>query len=203
MIIYADYAKSSATYKVEVIGSVEKVDGKYSYNDIVKVTFDSSVLADGEYFGGWCNEDGTVVSYNESYSFYVGADVELYAVISKEIIADVPVIAVTDASLIYGGAKASFLTERYLPEGYTFVTAGVVYTAADDFEELTLDAVDGTTIRSRAVASMAGCGQYRQTIGSTTGATLNISLAAYLTYIDADGNMNTIYSSTHALTINQ
>ncbi|MBQ2815492.1 MAG: InlB B-repeat-containing protein [Clostridia bacterium] len=203
MIIYADYSKSSATYKVEIIGSVEKVDGKYSYNDIVKFTFDASILEDGEHFGGWCNEDGTIVSYNESYSFYVGADVELYAIITEEIVTDVPAISVTDASLINGGAQASFLTERYLPEGYSFVTAGVVYTASDDFDELTLDAVDGTSIRSRAVASMAGCGQYRQTIGSTTGATLNISLAAYLTYVDADGNMNTIYSSTYALTINQ
>ena len=203
MIIYADYSKSSATFKVEVIGSVEKVNGKYSYNDIVKFTFDSSVLTDGEHFGGWSNEDGTIVSYNESYSFYVGANVELYAIITEEIVADLPVIAVTDASLIYDGAKASFLTERYIPEGYSFVTAGVVYTAADDFEELTLDAVNGTTIRSRAVASMEACGQYRQTIGSTAGDTLNISLAAYLTYVDADGNMNTIYSSTYALTINQ
>ena len=203
MIISADYSKASTVYTVEVIGSVENVDGKYSYNDIVKVTFDSAALSDGEFFGGWRNENGSVVSYNENYSFYVGSDVVLYAVISEEDVADVPAITVTDASLINNGTEASFLTERYIPEGYTFVTAGVVYTASDDFDTLTLDAVNGTTIRSRAVASMNGCGQYRQTIGSTTGATLNISLAAYLTYVDADGNMNTIYSSTYALTINQ
>lgn len=203
MIISADYSKASTVYTVEVVGSVENVDGKYSYNDLVKVTFDADALSEGEYFGGWCNEDGSVVSYNENYSFYVGSDVVLYAVISEEDVADVPAITVTDASLINNGTEASFLTERYIPEGYTFVTAGVVYTASDDFDTLTLDAVNGTTIRSRAVASMNGCGQYRQTIGSTTGATLNISLAAYLTYVDADGNMNTIYSSTYALTINQ
>ena len=203
MIISADYSKASTVYTVEVTGSVENVNGKYSYNDLVKVTFDADALSEGEYFGGWCNEDGSVVSYNENYSFYVGSDVVLYAVISEEDVADVPAITVTDASLINNGTEASFLTERYIPEGYTFVTAGVVYTASDDFDTLTLDAVNGTTIRSRAVASMNGCGQYRQTIGSTTGATLNISLAAYLTYVDADGNMNTIYSSTYALTINQ
>lgn len=203
MIISADYSKASTVYTVEVVGSVENVDGKYSYNDIVKVTFDSAALSDGEFFGGWRNENGSVVSYNENYSFYVGSDVVLYAVISEEDVADVPAITATDASLINNGTEASFLTERYIPEGYTFVTAGVVYTASDDFDTLTLDAVNGTTIRSRAVASMNGCGQYRQTIGSTTGATLNISLAAYLTYVDADGNMYTIYSSTYALTINQ
>ena len=203
MIIYANYSKNSTVYKVEVTGSVENVNGKYSYNDLIKVTFDADALSEGEYFGGWCNEDEVIVSYSENYSFHVGSDVELFAVISDEAVADVPAISVTDVSLVYGGAKASFLTERYLPAGYSFVTAGVIYTASDDFEELTLDAVNGTTIRSKAVASMDACGQYRQTVGSTTGATLNVSLAAYLTYVDADGNMNTIYSSTYAQTINQ
>ena len=203
MIIYANYSKNSTVYTVEVTGSVENVNGKYSYNDLVKVTFDADALSEGEYFGGWCNEDEVIVSYSENYSFHVGSDVELFAVISDEAVADVPAISVTDVSLVYGGAKASFLTERYLPAGYSFVTAGVIYTASDDFEELTLDAVNGTTIRSKAVASMDACGQYRQIVGSTTGATLNVSLAAYLTYVDADGNMNTIYSSTYAQTINQ
>ena len=203
MVIYANYSKNSTVYKVEVTGSVENVNGKYSYNDLVKVTFDADALSEGEYFGGWCNEDEVIVSYSENYSFHVGSDVELFAVISDEAVADVPAISVTDVSLVYGGAKASFLTERYLPAGYSFVTAGVIYTASDDFEELTLDAVNGTTIRSKAVASMDACGQYRQIVGSTTGATLNVSLAAYLTYVDADGNMNTIYSSTYAQTINQ
>ncbi len=202
MIITADYSKTADVYMVEVIGSENIVDGKYSYNDKITVTFDSASLSEGEYFGGWYNEFGAVVSYNETYTFYVGADVTLNAVISKETIADVPAISVTDASLIENGTEASFLTERYLPEGYTFVTAGVIYTGAE-YTELTLDAVDGSSIRSRAVSSMNACGQYRQTIGSSTGATLNVSLAAYLTYVDADGNMNTIYSSTYSLTINQ
>ncbi len=203
MIISADYSKADTVYTVEVIGATENVDGKYSYNDIITVTFDADALTEGEYFGGWRNDAGTVVSYNENYSFYVGSDVILYAVTSEFQVEDAPAISVTDASLINGGAEASFLTERYIPEGYTFVTAGVIYTASDDFSALTLDTVNGTTIRSKAVASINGCGQYRQTIGSTAGATLNVSLAAYLTYVDLDGNMNTIYSSTYALTINQ
>ncbi len=203
MIISADYSKADVYYTVEVDGAVENVYGKYSYNDIIKVTFDAAALAEGEYFGGWRTENGSIVSYDESYSFYVGSDVKLSAVITDEAVADVPAVSVTDTALIENGSKASFLTERYLPEGYTFVTAGVVYTASDDFAALTLDEVNGTTIRSKTVASMNGCGQYRLSIGSNSGETLNVSLAAYLTYVDADGNMNTIYSSTYALTINQ
>ena len=201
-IIAADYTKNSTTYKVIINNAVKEIYSYYNYNDLISITFDDSLLGDGEYFGGWINENGSIVSYDKNYSFYVGADTTISAIVSTDAAESVPTINVTDASLIENGQRASFLTERYVPAGYTYVNAGVIFTAGE-YDELTLDAVDNTAIYSRSVSSTNANGQFRQTIGSSTGAELNVSLVAYLTYLDAEGNLNTIYTSAYSLTINQ
>lgn len=201
-IIAADYTKNSTTYKVIINNAVKEIYSYYNYNDLISITFDDSLLGDGEYFGGWINENGSIVSYDKNYSFYVGADTTISAIVSTVEAESVPTINVTDASLIENGQRASFLTERYVPAGYTYVNAGVIFTAGE-YDELTLDTVDNTAIYSRSVSSTSANGQFRQTLGSSTGAELNVSLVAYLTYMDAEGNINTIYSSAYSLTINQ
>ncbi|MBQ9846603.1 MAG: hypothetical protein IJO58_02160 [Clostridia bacterium] len=201
-IISADYTKLSTTYKIIVNDAVNEIYSLYNYNDIVSITFDDGLLGEGEYFGGWVNEDGSIVSYDKNYSFYVGADATISAIVSTVEAESVPTINVTDASLIENGQRASFLTERYVPAGYTYVNAGVIFTAGE-YDELTLDTVDNTAIYSRSVSSTSANGQFRQTLGSSTSAELNVSLVAYLTYMDAEGNINTIYSSAYSLTINQ
>lgn len=202
-IISADYSKGTALYFVSVNNAIDEINSSYNYNDRITVIFDESVLGNGEYFGGWANGLGTIVSYDKEYTFYVGADVTLNAVITTAAVDAVPTINVTDASAIADGAKASFLTERYVPEGFNFLEAGVIYTADDSYDSLTLDKVDGTSIRVREASSVAPCGQFRQTIGSGSGAALNISLAAYLIYSDAEGNIHTIYTNAYTVAINQ
>ena len=201
-IISADYTKLSTTYKIIVNDAVNEIYSLYNYNDIVSITFDDGLLGEGEYFGGWVNEDGSIVSYDKNYSFYVGADATISAIIATEEADSVPTINITDASLIENGQRATFLTERYLPSGYTYVSAGVIFTSGD-YDELTLETVNNSTIYSRSVSSTSANGQFRQTLGSSKGAELDISLVAYLTYLDAEGNLNTIYSPAYSLTINQ
>lgn len=201
-IIAADYTKNSATYKVIVNDAIKEIYSYYNYNDLISITFNSDLLGDGEYFGGWINQNGSIVSCETNYSFYVGADTAISAIISTDEANSVPAINVTDASLIENGQRASFLTERYLPAGYTYVGAGVIFTAGE-YDELTLDTIDNATIYSRIVSSTNANGQFRQTLGSSTGAELKVSLVAYLTYLDAEGNINTIYSSAYSLTINR
>lgn len=202
-IISADYTKETTLYLVCVNNAIEEINSYYNYNDRITVIFDESLLGDGEYFGGWINGSDVIVSYDKEYTFYVGADVTLNAVITIATVEAVPTINVTDASAIADGTKASFLTERYVPEGYNFVESGVIYTADDNYDSLTLDKVNGTSIRVREVSSLAPCGQFRQTIGSSTGDALNISLAAYLIYSDAEGNLYTIYTNVYTVAINQ
>ena len=201
-IIAADYTKNSDTYRVIINNSIKEIYSYYNYNDLISITFDDALLSEGEYFGGWINENGLIVSYDKNYSFYVGADTTISAIVSNVEAESVPTINVTDASLIENGQRASFLTERYVPAGHTYVNAGVIFTAGE-YDELTLDTVDNTAIYSRSVSSTLANGQFRQTLGSSTGAELNVSLVAYLTYMDAEGNLKTIYTSAYSLTINQ
>ncbi|MBQ2815283.1 MAG: hypothetical protein IJE65_01235 [Clostridia bacterium] len=201
-IIAADYTKSSDTYRIIINHAVKEIYSYYSYNDLISVTFNDALLNEGEYFGGWVNENGSIVSYEKNYSFYVGADTTISAIIITGEVNSAPTINVTDASLIENGQRATFLTERCLPSSYTYVAAGVIFTAGE-YDELTLDTIDNSTIYSRSVSSTNANGQFRQTIGSSTGAQLNVSLVAYLTYVDAEGNINTIYSPAYSLTINQ
>ncbi|GEM_PF-6819847 len=202
-IISADYTKETTLYFVCVNNAVEEINSYYNYNDRITVIFDESLLGDGEYFGGWINGSNVIVSYDKEYTFYVGADVTLNAVITIATVEAVPTINVTDASAIADGTKASFLTERYVPEGYNLVESGVIYTADDNYDTLTLDKVNGTSIRVKEASSVSPCGQFRQTIGSSSGAALNISLVAYLIYSDAEGNLYTIYTNVYTVAINQ
>ncbi|MBQ2296474.1 MAG: InlB B-repeat-containing protein, partial [Clostridia bacterium] len=205
MTIKISYVKNDDSYKVIVNGG--KVNGTQSatfvYNTKVTVVFDSSLLADGEVFGGWHVEgtasDASVISYETRYTFYVGADTVLTAVIATS--ADVkPVTDVTDTSLVDGGKKVTFLTERSVPTGYTLIEAGVIYTADDNKSDiLTLDNV-AATVRKRVATTTTPNGQLRMTLSSRDGSAINVYLVSYLTYLDTAGDTHTIYSSVYSLT---
>ena len=205
MTIRAGYIKNSDTYTVTVEGGTVngKASSSFAYNTKVTVAFDSSVLADGEVFGGWhvegTSSEASVISYEKNYTFYVGADTVLTAMIATS--ADVkPVTDVTDTSLVDGGKKVTFLTERSIPTGYTLVEAGVIYTADDNKSDmLTLDNV-AATVRKRAAITTSPNGQLRMTLSSRDGSAINVYLVSYLTYIDTNGDTHTIYSSVYSLT---
>ena len=205
MTIKISYVKNDGSYKVTVDGG--KVNGvesaTFAYNTKVTVVFDSSILADDEVFGGWHVEgtaiDTSVISYETRYTFYVGADTVLTAMVATS--TDVkPVTDVTDTSLVDGGKKVTFLTERSIPTGYTLIEAGVIYTADDNKSDmLTLDNV-AATVRKRAAITTSPNGQLRMTLSSRDGSAINVYLVSYLTYLDTAGDTHTIYSSVYSLT---
>ena len=205
MTIKISYVKNDGSYKVTVDGG--KVNGTqsatFAYNTKVTVVFDSSLLSDGEVFGGWhvegTSNDTSVISYETRYTFYVGANTVLTAMIATS--ADVkPVTDVTDTSLVDGGKKVTFLTERSIPTGYTLIEAGVIYTADDNKSDmLTLDNV-AATVRKRAAITTSPNGQLRMTLSSRDGSAINVYLVSYLTYLDTAGDTHTIYSSVYSLT---
>lgn len=200
-VISAKYVKNTDTYTVTAVGSTVDVDGIYNYNDLVTVRFETYNLEVGTFFGGWM-VNGKIVSCDTVYSFYVGSDVTVSAVISNEYAKKNALVEITDASLISDGAKATFLINRYLPSDYILIESGAIITNGD-FTTLTLDDVNGTTVRKSAALSVNGCGQFRQTVGSASGKTLTVTVAGYLTYADAEGNVNTVYSTPFSLVINE
>ena len=204
MVISAAYVKNTNKYLVTVdggkIGGAEST-GSFDYNSKITVVFDQSTLSDGEVFGGWHisgSADGSVISYDPAYTFYVGADVTLCAIVSASAAEAKPVCDVTDISLTDSGSKVSFLTERTLPDGYTLVGSGVVYTAdASKADSLTLGGL-GTTVFKKAASYTNPNGQFRLTVSSRDGSAIKVYVVSYLIYIDKAGIEHTVYSSVYS-----
>ncbi len=200
MIIAVKATVNADTYTVAVTGSVDDaaVSGDYTYNEMITVEFDAEQLATGEFFGGWADANGAVISYAETYVFFVGADVNISAVIASEAAAIKPIIAVTDVTVIGDGKHVSFLTERTTPAGYKYVESGVLYTANGELaNNMTLETLAGG-IKQKAAAQNTENGQYRLTLKSREGTAMTAYLRAYLTYIDANGEYVTIYSDVYS-----
>ena len=202
--IKADYTKNSIKYTVTVDGGTVNGDaqGTFAYNTLVTVVFDNATISDGDMFGGWHVADTasatSVISYHESYSFYVGADTDLSAIIVTSASEVKPVTDVTNVSLVSGGEMVTYLTERSVPKGYTLVESGVIYTADDNKSDmLTLENV-AATVRKKAATATTPNGQFRMTLASRDGSSINVYLVSYLTYIDKAGDTHTIYSSVYS-----
>ena len=200
LVIKAVNTKDAAQYVVSVEGGT--VSGRqsygFAYNTRVTVIFDNALLGAGEVFYGWHNADSTnensIISFDQAYSFYVGADVNLVAVIANTYADVKPVTDVTNVNLIENGTKATFLTERTVPTGYTVVKSGVIYTAdKTKADSLTIDNIGGTVF-TKTAASTSANGQLRLTLSSKDGSAITVYVVSYLTYLDKSGNEYTIYS---------
>ena len=198
-IVTAYVEKASTTYNVRIIGSETEYNNTYTYNTKFEIKFNRNLLGDNEKFAGWYN--GTnIVSYDEAYTFYVGADVRIEALIDKTGVTPEPIINVTDVSVVSDGTKASFLTERWMPEGVQYIESGAIYTKDLNLTgKLTVDGVNGTTVRRTMSKYNTSRGQLRVNLGSKDGGS-PFYLVGYLTYIDADGAIATIYTSVYTAT---
>ena len=175
-------------YVVLVSGASNTEGGTYQYNEKITLEFDSSVLGEGEYFGGWINAaTNAVISYEETYTFYVGANTTISALISQEAAEIKPVVAITDVCDMNGdGSRWSFLMERTVPEGYTYVASGFVY-------GVTEFATPADATHKREAQSESANGQFRVTINLVNAT--DVYMISYLTYADAEDNEVTIYSN--------
>ncbi|GEM_PF-4474513 len=200
MVITANAVFNATKYTVNVSGSAndDEISGEYNYNDKITVVFDSSVLDAGDFFGGWADGNNNVISYAETYTFFVGADVDIVAVITAQPVDPVPVIAVTDITVTNDGKSVSFLSERSIPNGYKFVESGVIYTANADLANIMDRDNVGGAIKQKSALQNTNNGQFRMTVSSREGTAITVYLRAYLTYIDADGKYITIYSNVYS-----
>ena len=175
-------------YTVVVEGASNTTGGKYFYNSKITLEFDTALLGENEFFGGWINAaTGAVISYAETYIFYVGADTTIEALIVSEEATPAPVVAITDVCDINGdGSNWSFLMERSVPNNFTYVGSGFVY-GATEFS----DPADAP--RKKESQSVNRNGQFRITLNLQNSA--QVYILAYLTYADENGVEYTIYSN--------
>ena len=88
-IIRTRFQKNAVEYRVTVEGGTvfNRPSNLFVYNSKATVVFDDSLLGDGEVFYGWhivgSLDESSIISHAAEYTFYVGSDVPLTAVIKS------------------------------------------------------------------------------------------------------------------------
>lgn len=189
--IYAKYKADTETLYTVTVDDVEK--GKYTYGSYVTVTAED---IEGKEFAGWYI-NGTLVSYDKAYSFYVTGDVALEARYSDTVVVKEPVITllVSERKDMADGKQSVILTASWSADSsYTFVGAGIILSQNAD-TALTLENVDGRNVvkTDTRLTSNEGTYAYTLTLG-TTAKLKNVYAVAYFTFIK-DGKVVTIYTT--------
>lgn len=92
------------------------MSGQYAYDTRLSVTLDESAVPAGQKFSHWV-KDGQIVSYDNVYSFYVGAaPVNIGAVYVPEDteVEKEPILAMANPVILSGRAKLRFLQSAAL-----------------------------------------------------------------------------------------
>ena len=189
--IYARYKADTETVYTVTVDGIEK--GKYTYGSYVTVTAED---IEGKEFAGWYI-NGTLVSYDKAYSFYVTGDVALEARYSDTAVVKEPVITllVSERKDMANGKQSVILTASWSADSsYTFVGAGIILSQNAD-AELTLENVDGKNVvkTDTRLTSNEGTYAYTLTLG-TTAKLKDVYAVAYFTFIK-DGKVVTIYTA--------
>ncbi len=190
--IYAKYKADTETVYTVTVDGIEK--GKYTYGSYVTVTAED---IEGKEFAGWYI-NGTLVSYDKAYSFYVTGNVALEARYSDTVVVKEPVITllVSERKETGNGSQYIIFTAAWSADSsYTFVEAGIIL-AKDNSKELTLENVDNSTILKKAtrLTTVEGTYAHTFTLSSDTAKANAVYARAYFTFIK-DGKVVTIYTT--------
>lgn len=186
MVFTASHKVAEETYTVTLVNAQGAESGEYKYDTRLTVT--PAAAPSGEKFSHW-EKDGTVISYDEEYTFYVAAydtTVEAKYVAAAQVVTPEPVIVMAEPFMVQTN-KIAFFSERSLPEGYTLIETGILL--GSGAQELTLENAMYTSVS----ISTDRNGQY--TVRKTAQAGEVWSGRAYMIY-EHDGEIVTVYSNT-------
>ena len=138
--IYAQYKKDDvAKYTVTANdGATITVNGAEVASP-AQVAYDTKVSVHKDGAEAWKLNDGTVVGYGDTYTFFCGSDIELTPVMTA--VQQKTTVKILSATPIEGTVKVSFLATRNIAPGETVVKQGFVYGKNLADSELTLDNV--------------------------------------------------------------
>ena len=140
---------------------------------------------EGEVFVYWMSGD-EIVSYNETYTFYMGlSDVYLKAVYASDSAKKEAVITMTDPVVLKGENRIAFMAERDLPDEYKLIESGILLGKSAG---LSIDNAEHKAIS----ASSAKNGQFTIRKANLESGDKWYAVA-YLVY-EANGKIYTIYS---------
>lgn len=163
--------------------TTEDVNTGIGYNTLVTVTAPGATA--------WKMGESTV-AYGETYSFYIGTDMDLTPV--YDVVPATPtVVAVSVSEITSNGMKgASFLATREMTDDCTYVNAGYIYGKDLADQEITLADVDGSTVKAIYCATDANQFALNYGITAQTG---TIVARAFLAYVDAEGATQVVYAA--------
>ena len=187
------------------IEGTEVTTNNYGYNDVVTVVAEK--MKDGQYFEGWYIGD-TLVSGNPVYSFCIVEDKTLTARYSSEEAEERAVVSLrmSDREDIGSGAERVVMTVEWsVPSDYTMIGAGLVRSYTESSEDmLTLEHVDGSSIRQNQTKAWCKNGYYKYTLNMSPTTKLNpVNARGYLIYEDAEGAEYTIYTDVFVSPVTQ
>lgn len=138
--IYAQYKKDDvAKYTVTANdGATITVNGAEVASP-AQVAYDTKVSVHKDGAEAWKLNDGTVVGYGDTYTFFCGSDIELTPVMTA--VQQKTTVKILSATPIEDTVKVSFLATRNVAPGETVVKQGFVYGKNLADSELTLDNV--------------------------------------------------------------
>ena len=184
------------TYTVTATGATittpyaetEDVNTGIGYNTLVTVTAPGATA--------WKMGD-TVVAYGETYSFYIGTDMNLTPVF--DVITATPTVAAVSVTETGSTGKigASFLATREMTDDCTYVNAGYIYGKDLADQNITLADVDGSTVKAIYCATDSNQFALNYGISAQTG---TIVARAFLAYVDADGATQVVYADPQTYT---
>lgn len=178
-------------YTVTATGATITGDGIEATADVVTgVAYDTLVTVYKEGAKGW-SVNGVTVAYGDTYSFYVGKDIEVVAVMDA--VTAVPMVANVGYNEVgtAGKLQAQFIATRTMADGYTYIDSGFVY-GNGDLGEITLFDVDGSAVK--AVYTKTASEQFSVTYGLRAQSG-TITARAFIAYANADGEVTVTYAA--------
>ena len=178
-------------YTVTATGATITGDGIEATADVVTgVAYDTLVTVYKEGAKGW-SVNGVTVAYGDTYSFYVGKDIEVVAVMDG--VTAVPMVANVGVNEVgnAGALQAQFIATRTMADGYTYIDSGFVY-GKGDLGEITLFDVDGSAVK--AAYTKTASEQFSVTYGLRLQSG-TITARAFIAYANADGEVTVTYAA--------
>lgn len=175
----------------------------FTYGDIVKLTADTQDAA-GKYFSGWYVGD-TQVSNLTSFAYPVTASVTIEARYDRDTeLVPESMYTLSSSRNTYNKGQQVVLTANWAmsDDQDAIVDTGYVFSFSEKAaSELELEDVDGSTIRKKSVAMTDKIGTHVYTMSLSSADKVNATVSAvfYITYINADGVKETVYTNVEVV----
>ncbi len=180
----------SANYTVTATGATITVDGVETADVATDVAYDTLVTVTKEGAKAW-SVNGVTVAYGDTYSFYVGKDIEVVAIMDG--VEAVPMVGNVGYNEITEGGKikVQFIATRTMTDDCTYIDSGFVY-GKGNLGDITLDDVDGKAVKAAYTKTASEQFSVSYGLSAQSG---SMTARAFIAYAKADGEVVVTYAA--------